>query len=75
MILRRTPLVDAVESLGHGAREYYLETVKDKQLMKRCPVTFTFKEFEYITQLFINWPFKPDIYVELYDLKVDESRC
>lgn len=74
MILRRTPLVDAVESLGHGAREYYLETIKDKQLMNRCPVTFTFEEFEYITQLFINWPFKPNIYTELYDLKVDEPR-
>lgn len=74
MILRRTPLIDAVESLGHGAREYYLEKVTDKSLMERCPVTLTHDEFIYIIKLFKDWPFKPDIYLELHDIKIDEFR-
>lgn len=74
MILRRTPLVDAVESLGHGAREYYLERIKDTAFLQRCPVTFTFEEFLYVTKIFKDWPFKPDIYLELYDLKLDDMR-
>ncbi|CAL9731884.1 mitochondrial transcription factor 1 [Monosporozyma unispora] len=74
MILRGTPLLDAVESLGHGAREYYLEKLTDKSLMERCPATFTYDEFLYIIKLFKAWPFKPDIYLELYDIKIDEFR-
>lgn len=74
MILKKTPFIDAVESLGHGAREYYREIIEDESLLKRCPVTFTYEELMYITDLFIRWPFKPDIYSELYDIKLDEPR-
>lgn len=68
MVLRRTPLDEAVMSLGHGAREHFEKSVGDKAFLKKCPVELTCDEFVYLTDIFHKWPFKPDIYMDFVDV-------
>ncbi|CCF56636.1 hypothetical protein KAFR_0B03390 [Kazachstania africana CBS 2517] len=73
MILKKTPFNDAVESLGHGARDYFRGKIANEAFMKRHPITFTAEEFKYLTSIFSNWPFKPDIYLDFFDYRQEES--
>ncbi|CCK72298.1 RNA polymerase specificity factor KNAG_0J02170 [Huiozyma naganishii CBS 8797] len=74
MILKKTPLIDSLESLGHGARNYFVDAINDPAFLKKSPIDLTPCEFEYIMELFVNWPFKPDIYMEQFDINQDETR-
>lgn len=68
LILKSTPLHTAIDSLGHGGKQYFSEKVEDKLLMDKCPKDLTNKEFVYLTSIFNNWPFKPDIYMDFIDV-------
>lgn len=76
MVLNKTPLIEALDSLGHGARDYFSEKIApEKQyLLKSYPHDFTNDDFIYLTNLFHLWPFKPNIYVDFFDHLQEESR-
>ncbi|KAL3228600.1 Mitochondrial transcription factor 1 [Nakaseomyces bracarensis] len=76
MVLHKTPLVDALDSLGHGARDYFMEKVipEKRYLLEAYPQDFTNDDFVYITDLFNMWPFKPNIYMDFFDHLQEESR-
>ncbi|AQZ16396.1 MTF1 (YMR228W) [Zygosaccharomyces parabailii] len=73
LILKKTPLRDAVESLGHGAKEYFSQRIKDPNFLNKCPVDLTNEEFIFLADLFNLWPFKPDIYVDFIDVYQEEG--
>lgn len=73
MILKSTPLIDAVESLGHGGREYFSEKIGDRSFLERKPLSLDATEFKYLTKIFENWPFKPNIYLDFVDLSQEEK--
>lgn len=73
LILKKTPLKDAVESLGHGGKEYFSQKIEDPQLLKKCPVELTNDEFIFLADLFNLWPFKPDVYVDFIDVYQEEG--
>ena len=76
MVLYKTPLIDAIDCLGHGARDYFSANIdKDHiHLLKKCPQDFTNNDFVYLTNLFHLWPFKPDVYMDFLDIYQEESR-
>ncbi|CCH59180.1 hypothetical protein TBLA_0B03390 [Henningerozyma blattae CBS 6284] len=56
-----TPFKDIADSLGHGGYEYFEPQFRDNQeLWNKKPVNMTPKEFIEISNVFMNWPFKPD---------------
>ncbi|CAR22842.1 RNA polymerase specificity factor [Lachancea thermotolerans CBS 6340] len=73
LILRSTPLCEAFESLGHGGRDYFTTVIKDKKFLRKCPKELTSSEFLMITEAFVNWPFKPDIYMDFIDVFQDND--
>lgn len=73
LILKGTPLIDALESLGHGARDYFKNQIADQDFLKKSPNKLTSGEFLYLTDLFAKWPFKPDIYMDFVDIFQDEG--
>lgn len=73
LILKKTPLLDALDSLGHGGKDYFKGKIKNKELLKKTPRDLTTEEFVYITGLFANWPFKPDIFMDFVDIYQEES--
>lgn len=68
MILKRTPLNTVMDSLGHGGQQYFNSRITDKDLLKKCPIDLTNDEFIYLTKLFMEWPFKPDILMDFVDM-------
>ena len=72
MILKRTPLNIVMDSLGHGGQLYFNSRITDKELLKKCPIDLTNDEFIYITKLFTEWPFKPDILMDFVDINQTE---
>ncbi|QLL32630.1 hypothetical protein HG536_0D01520 [Torulaspora globosa] len=73
LILKKTPLLEALDSLGHGGKDYFKSKIEDKELLRKTPGELTNDEFIYITGLFANWPFKPDIYMDFVDIYQEES--
>lgn len=73
LILRKTRLKDAVESLGHGAKDYFSQKVEDPTFLNKYPVDLTNEDFNYLTNLFNLWPFKPDIYMDFIDIYQEEG--
>lgn len=73
LILRKTPLKDAVESLGHGAKEYFSQKIEDPKFLTRHPVDLNNEDFNYLTHLFNLWPFKPDIYMDFIDIYQEDE--
>lgn len=73
LILKKTPLLDSIDSLGHGAKEYFTGTITDKEIFKKCPGELTNEEFLYLTDLFNKWPFRPDIYMDFVDVYQENS--
>ncbi|CEP60469.1 RNA polymerase specificity factor LALA0_S01e11584g [Lachancea lanzarotensis] len=68
LILKSTPLYDSLDSLGHGAKEYFRKVVQNQKLLEKCPKELTLAEFLHITEIFDKWPFKPDIYLDFIDV-------
>ena len=68
MILKRTPLNTVMDSLGHGGQQYFNSRITDKDLLKKRPIDLTNDEFIYLTKLFMEWPFKPDILMDFVDM-------
>ncbi|GAV56113.1 hypothetical protein ZYGR_0BA00190 [Zygosaccharomyces rouxii] len=73
LILRKTRLKDAVESLGHGAKDYFSQKVEDPTFLNKYPVDLTNDDFNYLANLFNMWPFKPDIYMDFIDIYQEEG--
>ncbi|CCD27284.1 RNA polymerase specificity factor NDAI_0K00930 [Naumovozyma dairenensis CBS 421] len=73
MVLKRTKLTDAFDSLGHGSKDYFTSKIEDKDFLKKTPADLDWKEFIHLTELFANWPFKPDIYMDFIDILQEES--
>ena len=73
MILKQTKLIDALESLGHGAKDYFTEKIEDSTYLNKTPGEMTNDDFIYLTKIFANWPFKPDIYMDFVDILQEES--
>lgn len=76
MILKKTPLREALNSLGHGALEFYLlklEGTPHEALLDEYPQRFTKDDFHLITRIFYEWPFKPDINLDFIDILQEES--
>ncbi|SCV05896.1 LANO_0H17568g1_1 [Lachancea nothofagi CBS 11611] len=73
LILKSTPLYDALESLGHGGKEYFCSVIGDDRLLQKCPKDLTVSEFIYCTEIFDKWPFKPDIYLDFIDVFQDND--
>lgn len=72
MIQRKTPFEDAAEALGPGGREYFTQVLQDKNFMSRNAASFSAEEFILLTDIFTNWPFKPDIFMSLFDVDNDD---
>lgn len=73
LILKGTPLLDALESLGHGARDYFKDKVHDQAFLQKSPNKLTNDEFLYLTDIFAKWPFKPDIFMDFVDIYQDDA--
>ncbi|CCE63883.1 hypothetical protein TPHA_0G00470 [Tetrapisispora phaffii CBS 4417] len=73
MILKGTTLRNCVESLGHGARDYFERAIKDQSMLDRCPGELTIEEINYLVDLFYKWPYKPDIYMDFIDIFQDSN--
>ncbi|EDO17866.1 hypothetical protein Kpol_1043p56 [Vanderwaltozyma polyspora DSM 70294] len=73
MILKTRKLSEALESLGHGARDYFAANVKDISIFDKFPAELTNEEFIYLTDIFYKWPFKPDIYMDFIDVYQDND--
>lgn len=73
LILKGTPLIDALESLGHGAKDYFKGKITNQDLLNKSPNKLTNEEFIYLTDLFAKWPFKPDIFMDFVDIYQDDS--
>ncbi|SCU93847.1 LADA_0G05160g1_1 [Lachancea dasiensis] len=73
LILKSTPLSSALDSLGHGGKEYFRSVIRDEKLLQKCPKDLTVEEFMYCTKLFDLWPFKPDIYMDFIDVFQDND--
>lgn len=72
MILRQTPLIESIESLGPGALDYYTKTINNPDFMKKKPNSLSAKDYLNIADLFEKWPFKPDIYLNFYSHSQDD---
>lgn len=68
LILKSTPLRKALSSLGHGAPEYFVDIIKDPKLLDKFPSQLTAEEMMYLVNIFDNWPFKPNIYFEAFNV-------
>ncbi|SMN22081.1 similar to Saccharomyces cerevisiae YMR228W MTF1 Mitochondrial RNA polymerase specificity factor with structural similarity to S-adenosylmethionine-dependent methyltransferases and functional similarity to bacterial sigma-factors [Maudiozyma saulgeensis] len=72
MIQKSTPLIDAIESLGPGATDFFTKQINDPEFMKRCPYTFSAEEFIYLSDIYFRWPFKPDVFMNLFNAQQEE---
>lgn len=73
LILKSTPLETSLNSLGHGASEYFKSVVKDPSLLEKLPVQLTTEDMLYLVDIFDNWPFKPNIYFEAFNVYFDHG--
>ncbi|SCW01759.1 LAFE_0E06634g1_1 [Lachancea fermentati] len=72
LILKSTPLLEALDSLGHGAKDYFTGKL-DREFLKKTAKDLDTEEFLYLTNLFDKWPFKPDIYMDFIDVFQDND--
>lgn len=73
LILRKTPLTESLNCLGHGGKDYFNQKIQDKGFLNKTPGDLTNYEFLYLTDLFDKWPFKPDIYMDFVDVYQEEG--
>ncbi|QLG73603.1 hypothetical protein HG535_0F01130 [Zygotorulaspora mrakii] len=73
LILKKTPLKESLDSLGHGGKDYFNLKITDKNLLEKSPGQLTSVEFIYLSKLFDEWPFKPDIYMDFVDVYQEEG--
>ncbi|KAG0671565.1 Mitochondrial transcription factor 1 [Maudiozyma exigua] len=72
MIQKRTPLKEALESLGPGASEFFEKEIKDNDFMNRWPQSLSAEEFIYLSDIYYRWPFKPDMFMNLFNPRQDD---
>lgn len=73
LILKKTPLLEALDSLGHGGKDYFRCKIDRKELLQKTPGELTNDDFLYLTNLFANWPFKPDIFMDFVDIYQEDN--
>ncbi|KAH3898884.1 related to Mitochondrial transcription factor 1 [Saccharomycodes ludwigii] len=72
LVLKTRPLGESLNSLGPGAFEYFNRVIQDKSLLEKPSNTLTKEDFIYLTDIFYNWPFKPDIMMDFVDVLQDD---
>ncbi|GMG19999.1 unnamed protein product [Ambrosiozyma monospora] len=68
-MLKSSPVAQCLATLGPGSEEYFVSALP-QEILNKYNSDLTIEEILYITQVFMDWPFKPDLNVELY---VDNS--
>lgn len=63
-IVSASPLSQLVSNLGAGAAEWFKPRVPP-ELWDKTPILMTSNDFITLTDIFLDWPFKPDIYEEI----------
>ncbi|GME99765.1 unnamed protein product [Ambrosiozyma monospora] len=64
-MLKSSPVAHCLAWLGPGAQEYFASKLP-QELLNKHNNDLTIEEILHITQLYMDWPFKPDLNVELY---------
>lgn len=65
---KTTPLNLIASSLGHGAKEYFGDHLKNDPLWNKGAAEMSDEDFLRLTKLFIDWPFKPDVRADYLDV-------